>query len=275
MPPEKLFRTMDALHLMNTADLRFELQTSQVVHSVQIINRDTDTEMWLVAYRNEIESNSSRKIESNSSSSDGGGGRSGMSSSRRGAMGRGTREALATHLLDPASAGKAPSDDELKPLWDSFATTTPQGVGGGAKTNGPKDDLLHIVLGFRGSSSLKDAITNLKYNKVSINDSGPLATDFARWIDEFTIQDPRVLEQVRCIAVHMGFWGQYNSLRKAVATEVSKVLAKSHGQYEIMVAGHSMGGALASICAFDLLGHGIAIKGRTTLLTIGAGCASS
>ena len=108
--------------------------------------------------------------------------------------------------------------------------------------------------------------------QVGIGDPWPLANELARWLDEFTIQDPRVLQQIRGIAVHMGFWNQYNSVREAVASEVRKAVQKAPGQYDMLVAGHSMGGALARLCAFDLLGHGIAIKGRTMLVTIGSVC---
>jgi hypothetical protein len=189
MPPAQLFGTMEAEALQNSADLRWEFKTAQIVHSVQIVNRDTDTEVWLVAYKK------------------------------------------------------------------------------------PMDHVLHVMLGLRGTSSGKDVISDLKGVKVCIDDPWPLAKDLERWLNEFTITDPRVRPKIRDIAVHMGFWKQYNSLREAVAREVRIAIQKAPGPYDILIAGHSMGGALARLCAYDLLGHGIAIKGRTVLVTIGAGCA--
>jgi hypothetical protein len=82
MPPKQLMGSMKPEQLQNSADLRLEFETAQIVHSVQIVNRDTDTEVWLVAYKK------------------------------------------------------------------------------------PRDNVLHVTLGLRGTSSLKDAMSDLKGLKV-------------------------------------------------------------------------------------------------------------
>ncbi|KAG8063371.1 hypothetical protein GUJ93_ZPchr0003g16616 [Zizania palustris] len=58
--------------------------------------------------------------------------------------------------------------------------------------------------------------------------------------------------------VHTGFYSSYNNtlLRPAIANAVRKA-RELHGDMNIIVTGHSMGGALASFCALDLaITHG-------------------
>lgn len=53
--------------------------------------------------------------------------------------------------------------------------------------------------------------------------------------------------------VHIGFYSSYNNtvLRPAITNAVRKA-RKLHGHSDVVVTGHSMGGALASFCALDL-----------------------
>ncbi|KAL6657150.1 hypothetical protein ACP70R_004930 [Stipagrostis hirtigluma subsp. patula] len=53
--------------------------------------------------------------------------------------------------------------------------------------------------------------------------------------------------------VHSGFFSSYNDtiLRLAITSAVQKA-RKSYGDINVMVTGHSMGGAMASFCALDL-----------------------
>ncbi|XP_066380262.1 lipase-like isoform X2 [Miscanthus floridulus] len=53
--------------------------------------------------------------------------------------------------------------------------------------------------------------------------------------------------------VHIGFYSSYNNtvLRPAITNAVRKA-RKLHGHSNIIVTGHSMGGAIASFCALDL-----------------------
>jgi hypothetical protein len=50
--------------------------------------------------------------------------------------------------------------------------------------------------------------------------------------------------------MHAGFWGSYNRLRERVHATVLRELLTNPG--ELIVTGHSLGGALATICAYDL-----------------------
>ncbi|KAG8099154.1 hypothetical protein GUJ93_ZPchr0013g37820 [Zizania palustris] len=53
--------------------------------------------------------------------------------------------------------------------------------------------------------------------------------------------------------VHSGFFSSYNNtiLRQAITSAVHKA-RKSYGDINVIVTGHSMGGAMASFCALDL-----------------------
>lgn len=55
------------------------------------------------------------------------------------------------------------------------------------------------------------------------------------------------------LKVHIGFYSSYNNtvLRSAITNAVRKA-RKLHGHSDIIVTGHSMGGAIASFCALDL-----------------------
>ena len=55
------------------------------------------------------------------------------------------------------------------------------------------------------------------------------------------------------LKVHTGFYSSYNNtlLRPAITNAVRKA-RKLHGASDIIVTGHSMGGAIASFCALDL-----------------------
>lgn len=49
-----------------------------------------------------------------------------------------------------------------------------------------------------------------------------------------------------------------------------KTIASAHGDRDLFITGHSEGGALESLCAFDALQTGIAPSHRTLLYTFGA-----
>jgi alpha-beta hydrolase superfamily lysophospholipase len=55
------------------------------------------------------------------------------------------------------------------------------------------------------------------------------------------------------LKVHSGFFSSYNNtiLRLAITSAVRKA-RKSYGNINVIVTGHSMGGAMASFCALDL-----------------------
>lgn len=77
------------------------------------------------------------------------------------------------------------------------------------------------VISFRGSESIKDWIGNMKVS-----------------------QTPFLLGA----KVHLGFMHQYSSVKEQILQKISEQPEKS-----IMCCGHSLGGALATICSLDLV----------------------
>lgn len=89
-----------------------------------------------------------------------------------------------------------------------------------------------IFIVFRGSSSFKNWIYNLYFSMTSVP-----------WKSEcLGLNNP---------TLHEGFLLAYESVSSVVSSEVQKLLA-AHPSYPIRVVGHSLGGALATICAMEL-----------------------
>tara|TARA_E500000331_G_scaffold354980_1_gene409363 strand:- start:4390 stop:5112 length:723 start_codon:yes stop_codon:yes gene_type:complete len=82
---------------------------------------------------------------------------------------------------------------------------------------------------FRGTSSLKDWMADLKCSTVS----------------------PDIYKDVR-IQVHSGFYDQYASLRKDIILKILH-LQYMYKIYNFVICGHSLGGALTTLCALDLI----------------------
>jgi len=81
--------------------------------------------------------------------------------------------------------------------------------------------------------------------------------------------------EIKGCALHRGFYGQYSAVAAAVKEELAKGAAQLGDTYDLIVCGHSMGGALANICHFDLLASGFAKAENTKLVTIGSGPAGN
>jgi hypothetical protein len=59
-----------------------------------------------------------------------------------------------------------------------------------------------------------------------------------------------MMKEGRYAHVHAGFWGSYNRLRERVHAVILEELLRNPG--ELIITGHSLGGALATICAYDM-----------------------
>jgi len=112
---------------------------------------------------------------------------------------------------------------------------------GDADTTGivARDDTTQtIVVTFRGSSSIENWIANLDFGFKDVDD----------WCSG--------------CKVHEGFYNAYEddaqTIRDAVASE-----SASYPSYKIVVTGHSLGGALATICATDLRLQGHTVTAYT------------
>lgn len=94
----------------------------------------------------------------------------------------------------------------------------------------------HIVLCFRGTSSMKDALTDLKIRKVKEDDKG------------------------RNIKIHQGFAQAINYVWEEILDAVKDL--DTHN--DIFVCGHSLGGALSKLAALRLTKEGHCIGGVYT-----------
>jgi len=58
--------------------------------------------------------------------------------------------------------------------------------------------------------------------------------------------------------VHQGFWNSWLEARPRILTAVKDAVAKNPG-YAIVATGHSLGGAIATLCAAHLRNNGYAV----------------
>lgn len=89
-----------------------------------------------------------------------------------------------------------------------------------------------IIVAFRGSRTIKNWLYNLYISKRT-----------APWkLNCFGIKTPKV---------HQGFLLAYESVNPAIFATIRR-LVRQYPRYTIHVTGHSLGGALATICAMEL-----------------------
>ena len=157
------------------------------------------------------------------------------------------------------------------------------------------------MITFRGTSSATDAVVDLKGYKVPLTWAGKfgkhMSEDYAkltpRSIGEIIRhghQEGRTKLSAACrallehggglgalltdSAVHAGFMGMYQSGRQQLLQLLdSPAYRDASGGFRasLLVCGHSMGGALARLCAFDLIACGRVPAARVSLVTFGAG----
>ena len=92
---------------------------------------------------------------------------------------------------------------------------------------GYADSLDQVIVSFRGSHSIQDWITNLNF--------------------------PQTAAYPSCdgCKVHEGFFDSWLSVEEEAVAEVQRLL-KLHPKAEVFVTGHSLGAALAALCAAEL-----------------------
>lgn len=75
--------------------------------------------------------------------------------------------------------------------------------------------------------------------------------DVRNWLDNLTFFKKRAYAQFPGVLVHEGFYWAYRSVAADVLARVT-ALRQQHPRAPVLVTGHSLGGAVAAICAFEL-----------------------
>jgi len=101
-----------------------------------------------------------------------------------------------------------------------------------------------LAIGFRGSSSIQDAITDARIKKKKCELFHPM-------------ENGKDVNTNRYPMIHRGFLEQYMSVRDELFREIDNLIASSsavEGQKKkkVLIASHSLGGALGTIAALDL-----------------------
>ena len=65
-------------------------------------------------------------------------------------------------------------------------------------------------------------------------------------------------KEMEGLAFHDGFFRQYTAIHSELRVVLKNAATALGTDYKLIVTGHSMGGALACICCFDLLASGFA-----------------
>lgn len=123
------------------------------------------------------------------------------------------------HLARACEAVYANGETSVPRLFfdTGFDRVVPVGFGSNSAVVGLKDDIAVVV--FRGTDEIKDWYTNLN----------------VRW------------DSVKHGRLHAGFWSAYQSLREEIVKQLTSRDIKT-----VWICGHSLGGAMALCCAYDL-----------------------
>jgi len=134
------------------------------------------------------------------------------------------------------------------------------------------DETCRLYCSFRGTKGKQDARTDANFS--TLKGSEELCgcaggTEVVKgWKKHL---NPTEFNEINACAFHEGFFKQYSAAAAGVKEELEKGAKELEGKYELIICGHSMGGALANICSFDLLACGFTTPESTQLITIGSG----
>lgn len=130
-----------------------------------------------------------------------------------------------------------------------------------------------IVVAWRGTMSLEEWVSNFTDLQVrlplftSVNRVAPTDAPLGRLYCRSAVPTGRPRHSAEGVKVELGFWNIYNRksssrqpgvqsaknlARKAVMARLQRAFDRGEKEVSVTVTGHSLGGALATICAYDL-----------------------
>ncbi|KAI9338696.1 fungal lipase-like domain-containing protein, partial [Zopfochytrium polystomum] len=109
---------------------------------------------------------------------------------------------------------------------------------------GINDNIKSIVLSFRGTENIKNWIHNIQFK----------LKDMEQW--------------GKGVKVHDGFYKTYDSVSKPLVAAVIALKAKCK-KCRLLFTGHSLGGAVATIAAVDMVSKSIIEAPKTSIVTNG------
>ena len=126
------------------------------------------------------------------------------------------------YCLNTTSNWDCSTCDDVNTLYSVIENKGSQAIVG---YNEPNDA---IFVAFRGSENIQNWINNIRISKVN---------PYPEFAD---------------ISVEKGFYVSYQNIKPQIESNV-RVLSEKHNTNSIMVTGHSLGGAMASLMVFDVL----------------------
>ena len=126
-----------------------------------------------------------------------------------------------------------------------------------------------VIVAFRGTYSIANTVADLSYNhveyvKFKLNDSN-VSCEPGSWkagrmhiLPQLNRQHTKrgtEIEDCKNCTIHTGFFTSWQNTRCRILPDIEKALQK-YPDYELVLVGHSLGGAVAAIAALELQARG-------------------
>ncbi|CAM9401226.1 unnamed protein product [Choristocarpus tenellus] len=136
--------------------------------------------------------------------------------------------------------------------WDCATCQEFPGYVNVTALQGPRNARGFVALSIKESKQLKRKVSSPMVIEVAF--AGTDVASIRNWMDDlevFPVSHYYDRKRCRACKVHMGFLATYEALQDDVLSTVTRLL-KQHPGVQVALTGHSLGGALAILCALDL-----------------------